>query len=85
MVQPKPPTEVLANRLPHANGISWVFHDPVTGFVRHVNVPNVPPVAQQQLSQRSAHNSHGNEMVLYQSPSNKATQQAARTAADDYA
>ena len=50
MIQPKSPTEVLANRLPHANGVSWVFHDPMTGFVRHVNVPNVPPVAQQQPS-----------------------------------
>ena len=45
MIQPKSPTEVLANRLPHANGVTWVFHDPVTGFVRHVNVPTIPPVA----------------------------------------
>jgi len=42
-------------------------------------VPNMPPVAQQQPSQWSAQNSHGNEMVLYQSPSNQATQQVART------
>ena len=48
MVQPKSPTEVLANRLPHANGVTWVFHDPMTGFVRHVNIPNVPLMAQQQ-------------------------------------
>ena len=58
-------TEVLANRLPHANGVTWVFHDPVIGFVRQVNVPNIPPVAQQQPSQRSAQSSHSNEMVLY--------------------
>ena len=65
MIQPKSPTDVLANRLPHANGVTWVFHDPVTGFVRHMNVPNVPPVAQQQPSYRSAQNSHSSEMVLY--------------------
>ena len=67
MTQPKSPTEVLANRISHANGVTWVFHDHATGFVRHVNVPNIPHVAQQQPSQRSAQNSHGNEMVLYQS------------------
>ena len=80
MIQPKSPTEVLANRPPHGNGVTWVFLDPVTGFVRHVNVPNIPPVAQQQPSQRSAQNSHSNEMVLYQSPSNQVTQQVAWTA-----
>ena len=41
MIQPKSPTEVLANRIPHANGVTWVFHDLATGFVRHVNVPLV--------------------------------------------
>jgi hypothetical protein len=46
ILQPKSPTEVLANSIPHANGVTWVFHDLATGFVRHVNVPNVPPVAQ---------------------------------------
>jgi hypothetical protein len=65
MIQPKSPIVVLANRIPHADGVIWVFHDPATGFVRHVNVPNIPPVAHQQPSQRSAQNSHGNEMVLY--------------------
>ena len=80
MIQPKSPTEVLANRLPHANGVTWVFNDLVTSFVHHVNVPNIPPVAQQQSNQRSAQNSHGNEMVLYQSPSNQVIQQVARTA-----
>ena len=57
-----------------------MFHDLAAGFVCHVDVPNMPPVAQQQPSQRSAQNSHGNEMVLYQSPSNQPPQQAARTA-----
>ena len=45
ILQPKSPTEVLANRIPHANGVTWVFHDLATGFVHHLNVP---PVAQQQ-------------------------------------
>ena len=77
MIQPKSPTVVLANRLPHANGVTWVFHDPVTSFVRHVNVPNLPPMAQQQSNQKSAQRSHSNEMVLYQSPSNQVTLQVA--------
>ena len=67
-------------RLPHANGVTWVFHDPVSGFVRHVNVPDVPPVAQQQVNQGSAQANHSNEMVLYQPPSNQVTQQIARNA-----
>ena len=45
MIQPKSPIEVLANRISHANGVTWVFHDLATGFVRHVNVPNIPHVA----------------------------------------
>ena len=77
ILQPKSPIEVLANRIPYANGVTWVFHDLATGFVRHVNVP---PVAQQQPSQRSAQDSHGNEMVLYQSPSNQPPQQVTQTA-----
>ena len=80
MIQPKSPTEVLVNGLPHANGVTWVFHDPMTSFLRHVNVPNVPPMAQQQPNQRSAQSSHGNKMVLYHSPSNQVTQQVAQTA-----
>ena len=43
MIQPKSPTEVLVTKLSHADGVTWVFHDPVTGFVRHVNVPNIHP------------------------------------------
>ena len=65
-------------RLPHADGVTWVFHDPATSFVRHMNVPNIPPVAQQQPSQRATQSSHGNEVVLYQSPSNQSPQQAVR-------
>ena len=57
-----------------------MFHDHVTGFARHVNVPNIPPVARQQPNQRSAQGSHNNEMVLYLPSSNQVTQQVARTA-----
>ena len=79
MLQPKSPTEVPANRFPHANGVTWVFQDLATGMLRHVNVPNVPSFAQQQLNQKSVQNSHSNEMVLYQSPSNQPPQQATQT------
>ena len=48
MLQPKSPTEVLANRLPHANGVIWVFQDLATGMLRHVDVPNVPSFARCQ-------------------------------------
>ena len=54
MIQPKSPTVVLVSRLLHTNGVTWIFHDPATSYVRHVNVPNTPPVAQQQVSQGSA-------------------------------
>ena len=78
--QLKSPTEVLVSRLPHTNGVTWIFHDPATSYVRHVNVPNTPPMAQQQPNQRSAQVNHGNEMVLYQPPSNQGTQHVAQTA-----
>ena len=48
MLQPKSPTEVLANRFPRANGVTWVFHDLATGGLRHVDVPNVPNITQCQ-------------------------------------
>ena len=79
MLQPKSPTEILANRFPHANGVTWVFQDLATGMLRHVDVPNVPSFAQQQLSWKTAQNSHSNEMVLYQLPSNQPPQQATQT------
>jgi hypothetical protein len=79
MLQPKSPTEVLANRFPHANRVTWVFQDLVTGILRHVDMPNVPSFAQQQLNQKMVQNSHSNEMVLYQSPSNQPPQQATQT------
>ena len=46
-------------------------------MLRHVNVPLV---AQQQLNKKTAQNSHSNEMVLYQSPSNHRPQQATQNA-----
>ena len=50
LIQPKSPTEVLVSRFPHSNGVTWVFHDPAAGTVRHVNVPYIYPVAQQQAN-----------------------------------
>ena len=41
---------------------------------------NVPPVSQQQPSQRSAQGSHRNEIVLHQSPSNQPPQEVAQSA-----
>ena len=80
LIQLKSPTGVLVSRLPHANGVTWIFHDPVTSYVRHVNVPNVHPVAQQQPNQGSVQVNHGNEMVLYQPTSNRVTQHVTKTA-----
>ena len=80
MIQLKSPTEVLVSRLPHANGVTWIFHDPATSYVRHVNVPNIHPVAQQQANQGSVQASHGNEMVLYQPLSNQVTQHVTQIA-----
>jgi hypothetical protein len=51
MLQPKSPTEVLANRIPHANGVTWVFQDLATGMLRHVDVPNVPGFTHRQPGQ----------------------------------
>jgi len=80
MLQPKSPTEVLANRLPHANGVTWVFQDLATGMLRHVDLPNVPSFARRQSGQGTTQSSPSNEMVLYQSPSNQPPQQATQTA-----
>ena len=66
------------SRLPHANGVTWIFHDPVTSYVRHVNVPH--PVAQQQANQGSAQASTSNEMILYQLPSNQVSHHVTQTA-----
>ena len=80
MLQPKSPTEVLANRLPRANGVTWVFQDLATGMLRHVDVPNVPSFAHHQPGQGATQSSPSNEMVLYQSPSNQPPQQATQAA-----
>ena len=73
LIQPKSPTEVLVSRFLHNNGVTWIFHDPSNGSVRHVNVPYVYPVAQQQANQGSTQANTGNKMVLYQQPSNQIT------------
>jgi len=51
-----------------------VFHDPVTGNVRHVNIPYAHPSAQQLDNQVASQQSTINEMVLYQQPSNQMAQ-----------
>ena len=80
MLQPKSPIEVLANRFPHANGVTWVFQDLMTGMLRHVDVPNVPSFAQHQPDQKAIQSNQSNELELYQSPSNQPPQQATQTA-----
>ena len=80
MIQLNSPTEVLLPRLPHANGATLIFHDPATSYVRHMNVLNVHLVAQQQPNQGSAQVNLGNEMVLYQPPSNRVIQHVAQAA-----
>ena len=80
MLQPESPTEVLANRLPHANGVTWVFQDLATGMLRHVDVPNVPGFTHRQPGQGATQSSPSKGMVLYQSPSNQLSQQATQAA-----
>ena len=80
MLQPKSPTEVLANRIPHVNGVTWVFQDLATGMLRHVDVPNVPGFTHRQPGQGATQSSPSNEMVLYQSPSNQPPQQTTQAA-----
>jgi len=80
MLQPKSPTEVLANRFPRANGVTWVFHDLATGGLCHVDVPNVPNVTQHQPGHGATQGNQSNDLVLYQSPSNQPPQQATQIA-----
>ena len=80
MLQPKSPTEVLANRFPRANGVTWVFHDLATGGLCHVDVPNVPNVTQHQPGHGATQGNQSNDLVLYQSPSNQPPHQATQTA-----
>ena len=49
LIQPITPTEVLISQFPDRNGVNWVFHDPVVGTVRHVNVPYPHHLAQQSI------------------------------------
>ena len=46
-LQPISPTEFLISKVPHRGEVNWVFHDLVTGGIRHVNVPYVYPWLQQ--------------------------------------
>ena len=80
LIQPKSPTEVLMSRFPHGNGVTWIFHDPTTSSVHHVNVPYIHPVAQQQANHGLAQARASNEMVLYQPPSSQVTQHAMQSA-----
>jgi len=79
-VHPITPTEILVSRLPHQGGVNWVFHDPMTGGVRHVNVPYVHPVAQQLVNQSASQPIATSGMVLYQQPSSQIAQHAPQMA-----
>jgi len=68
LIQPMTHTEILISRLPHRNGVNWVFHDPMAGTVRRVNVPYLHPMAQQSINQAAQQMGVNNEMVLYQQP-----------------
>ena len=65
-IHPVTPTEILVSRLPHQNGVNWVFHDPAVGSVRHVNVPHVHPMAQQSINQSASQPITTSGIVLYQ-------------------
>ena len=82
LIQPMTPTKILVSRLPHRNGVNWVFHDPTACSIRHVNVPYLYLVAQQQVNQGSPQANTSNKMVLYQQPSNQITQHATQIASD---
>ena len=46
LVQPKTAIEFLISRSPHWGGVNWVFHDAMTGSVRHINMPYMHPATQ---------------------------------------
>jgi len=75
-LRPTTPSEYLASKIPHQGGVTWVFHDAVTGHVRHVNVPYFYPGLQQMNHQATLQPAATNQMVLYHSPSNQNTQYA---------
>jgi hypothetical protein len=74
LIQSITPTEVLISRLPHQNGVNWVFHDSVVGTVRHVNVPYAHPLAQQLVNQSASQPITTTGIMLYQQPSNQIAQ-----------
>ena len=73
-LQPISPTEFLISMVPHRGGVNWVFHDSVTGGIRHVNVPYVYPWLQQPTHQAMSQPAATNEMVLYQPASAQVAQ-----------
>ena len=73
MIQPITPTEVIISRLPHRDGVNWVFHDPVMGSVWHVNVPYAHPLSQQSINQAMSQPGATNKMLLYQQPLSQTT------------
>ena len=74
IIYPITPTEVLVSRLPHQNGLNWVFHDPAVGSVRQVNVPYMHPMAQQSVNQSVSQPTTTSRIVLYQQPPNQIPQ-----------
>ena len=79
LIHPTTPTEIMISRLPHRNGVNWVFHDPIVGSVHHINVPYPHPMAQHSVNQGSQQAGTSNEMVLYQQPSNQIAQHTSQT------
>ena len=73
-IHPVTPTKILVSRLPHQNGVNWVFHDPAVGLVWHVNVPHVHPMAQQSVNQSASQPITTSGIVLYQQPPNHTPQ-----------
>ena len=65
-IQPVTPTEVLISRVPHQSGVNWVFRDPMTGGVRHVNVPYIHSMAQQSVNPSASQPIATNAMALHQ-------------------
>jgi hypothetical protein len=70
LLQPKTPSEILISRSPHKGGVNWVFHDQMTGALRHVNVPYMDPSAQQSSSPSAPQPAATSALTMYQQPPN---------------
>ena len=70
LLQPKTPTEILISRSPHQGGVNWVFHDALTGALRHFNVPYTDPTALQAASPSAPQLTATSALTMYQQPSN---------------